>query len=226
MRFVITYREQGREGFPELVRKACASVKKFGHETVLIGSPVDGAEVDHFIPSGKEVEPLLAIWILYARQSYIESPLFDCNSVFIDPDVLLVRSIDDVFDRDFDIAFTEREVKGDEINTGVVFIKPDNKDALIGLFEELRKKCRSYPYNKQTWFGDQKSVNDILNECASPCGLRVLKLPCDIYNASPCMEQTPEKMERNRKMAENARIMHFKGYRKDMMHGVWANIAS
>jgi hypothetical protein len=220
-RFVITYRDQGREEFPDLVVKSFDSVKKLGYDTVLIGTGVTGAATDHLIPSGKAEEALLANWILYARQLYIESPLFDCDSVFIDPDVLVVRPIDDVFDMDFDIAFTERDVKGDEINTGVVFVKPHKKDQLIGFFNELRKKSRNYPYNKQTWFGDQKAVNDVLRETGDKYGdLKIIRIPCDIWNASPCIEKTPEKLERNRKMAAEARIMHFKGYRKSLMD-VW-----
>lgn len=218
MRFVITYRDQKRPEFPELIKKAFRSVKKFGHETVLVGSPMNGA--DEYIPTDKS-EPHLSNWILYARQLYLKSDLFNCNSVFIDPDVLLVRPIEEVFEQDFDIAVTVRDVKSSPVNTGVVFVKPNNKEALIEFFERMRQHARGYPFNKQRWFSDQMAVNDLINDTS----LKVLKLPCELYNASPCIEQTPEKIERNNKMAAEARILHFKGYRKNMMTEVWEAIA-
>jgi hypothetical protein len=211
VKFVITYREEGRVEFPILIRKAFESVKKLGYSTVLVGTEV--AEADEYIPSDRSDEQHLCNWILQARQLYMKK-LFDCNTVFIDPDVLVVRPLD-VFDRDFDLAVTERDVKSAPINTGVMFAKPENKEKLIKFWDALRDKAKTYPFGKQRWFSDQMAVNDLID---SDHGLRVLKLPCDLYNASPCINNTPEKVERNRLMAEHARILHFKGYRKNMMY--------
>jgi hypothetical protein len=180
VKFVITYREEGRVEFPILIRKAFESVKKLGYSTVLVGTEV--AEADEYIPSDRSDEQHLCNWILQARQLYMKK-LFDCNTVFIDPDVL--------------------------------FAKPENKEKLIKFWDALRDKAKTYPFGKQRWFSDQMAVNDLID---SDHGLRVLKLPCDLYNASPCINNTPEKVERNRLMAEHARILHFKGYRKNMMY--------
>ncbi len=222
-RFVIVYRHQGRDEFPELIKKAVDAVKKLGYKTLLVGSKVD-ADYDDYLPI-ENAEPNLAVWILYARQCYLESPYFDCNTVFIDPDVLAVRPIDDLFEEDFDIAVTERQMDDQPINMGVMFVKPENREKIIAFYQDMRVKAKSYPFNKQRWFGDQMALNDLLVEYHDrPCDMKVLRVPCDVFNASPCMEKTPEKMERNRWMAENARLLHFKGYRKNMMPEVWLEL--
>jgi hypothetical protein len=222
MKFVIVYRHQGRDEFLELIKDAINSVKKLGYKTVLVGTKVEG-DYDEYIPT-ENIEPNLALWILYARQCYLESPIFDCNTVFIDPDVLVIRPVDELFEQDFDMAVTERDGP-EKINMGVQYVKPHAKEKLIAFYEDMRARARQYPFNKQRWFGDQKALNELLVEFNdTPCGLKVLRVPCDLWNASPSMEKTPEKQERNKRISENAKILHFKGHRKQMMKEVWSAI--
>ncbi len=208
MRVVITYLHKGNDEYLALIDQAFASAKRHGYETVIVGNYKGHA--DHWIYFGVDKESRLMNWILAAQLAFIESPLFDCESVLFSPDALINKPLDKVFELDFDVAFTDRDNKKYPINNGVIFLKPAQGIREFWLL--CLAKCRTYSEDIQDWYGDQLSLWDVYNSGAHErLGVKAMLLPCDTYNASPKQDVI------DRRMIENAYVIHFKGKRKHMM---------
>ncbi len=222
MKVVITYQHRGDDQYIELINAAFASAKRLGYETVFIGSDFVNIEADHLITFPAEVEPKLMNWILAAQLYYIDSYLFDCNSVIFSPDALFTRPVDEVFDLGFDMAFTIRDNDKWPINNGVIFLNPDMKILIAQWWELAIGLCKGYPTETQDWYGDQLSLYDLwLTGRHKQLGLNVCMLPCEVYNASPRNGQ-----DLDTKLIKSAYIIHLKGPRKTMMQEYWDAICS
>ncbi len=70
---------------------------------------------------------------------YLESPLFDANTVFLDADVVLNRAVDEVFDQNFCLAFSAMPSQKSYscINTGVIFASHARKTEAISAMREV-----------------------------------------------------------------------------------------
>jgi hypothetical protein len=70
---------------------------------------------------------------------YLESSLFDADSVFLDADVVLNRSLDDAFREDFSLAFSA--MPSDKayscINTGVILARHARKTEAISIMRQV-----------------------------------------------------------------------------------------
>ena len=207
MNIVITYRHQGNEDYGPLMKTVRQSIKKMGYNHILVH-----AEAFY--------NPLM-IWILEAQKNYIESDAFNCNSVLFSPDALIIKPLEEIFEQDFDCAVT---LRADTIlNNGVIFIKPQNKNRLIKLWDDAIKKCWSYHAALQNWGGDQKALQDVLSSADyKPHGLNVIKVDMEKYNA-PYIRAG---IETNKELLEKASIVHFKGDRKKLMQETWEYICS
>jgi hypothetical protein len=134
--------------------------------------------------------------------------------VLLDADMLLAERIDEVFDEDHDIAFTEREHEM-PINGGAMFVPASGSERAAGLLAEAARLMEAGPPAQQQWWGDQAALWSIVSPVADlarqlgtcVCGARVRLLPCDLYNFST---------EHNDMIGpfEGKRLLHFKGPRK------------
>lgn len=219
MRIIITYQQRKDHTYLDLIGMAFASAKRFDYSTVLIGNTfMHGDYKMEFLP---DQEPHLMNWILAAQLAYIESPLFDQDSVIFSPDALVLKRLEPVFDLAFDVAFTDRKNPRWPINNGVIYLKPEKRAELAAMWRKCLEICKSYPVETQDWYGDQQSLNDALQAGVhTELGLQVELLPCEVYNASPMKPgQAPTK-----RLLQDAYVAHFKGKRKDAMKDYWRGL--
>jgi hypothetical protein len=135
----------------------------------------------------------------------------DGEWITLDTDVLVMKDLRTVFDKNFDVALTRRygsilSPDGQDIvesmpyNTGVMFSR--NKQ----FWENAYKTLLGMPESAHRWWGDQLSVR----LAAEGNRFNVLELNCDTYNYTP-------KDDKDRK---DVFVYHFKGNRKEWMkHG-------
>ncbi len=214
MRIVITYQHRGDDEYLKLIDLAFSSAKRLGYETILVGD-IEAGDRRLCFPSS--LEPHLMNWVLAAQLAYINSPVFDCNSVIFSPDALIAKPLDEIFDLDFDVAFTNRDNKRWPINNGVIFLKPEKRLQIAKLWEDARVTCKAYPIGIQDWYGDQQALHDVvLAKRPQLHGIKPALLPCDVYNASP---RYGEEFDAN--LIESAYIVHLKGKRKHLMRDYW-----
>ncbi len=200
MKIVITYRHKGDQKYVDLIKMAFASAKQFGYTTVLVHAEDVPVEADIRIGC-RHAAPLMD-WVLAAQEAFCHSDAFNEDSVLFSPDAIINRPLEEVFDKDFDIAVTVRNHPRYPINNGVIFLKPKNKSKLQMFFVDTRLRCERQTPEIRDWFGDQLSLHEELafyND--TPYGLKCERLPCEMYNYTP----------------PDAYITHFKGKRKDKM---------
>lgn len=216
MRVVITYQQRLDASYLDLIKMAFHSASVQGYTTVLVGNIRNYG--DHHIEFLPENERLLMNWVLAAQLAYIQSKLFDQPTVIFSPDALILKPLEPIFDQPFDVAFTERDNPKWPINNGVIFIKPENKNKLAAFWHGCLAICKSYPIETQEWYGDQQSIHDALESGVDDdIGLDAIRLPCDIYNASPMRPGQAY----SKKLLKDAYIAHFKGKRKKDMKEYW-----
>ena len=146
--------------------------------------------------------------------------------VFCDPDMLVLRRFDKLFKKDdFDIAVTLRNYhdgeRGAPINAGFYLINMRAKDRIRNLFKNYVQAIEDLPESEHLWNGDQTALARILGapliDLARPCSaewndIRLKYLPVRIYNNTPGPRQLKYHI-----FDRSARILHFKGSRKDSM---------
>lgn len=214
MRIVITYLHKQDDQYAPLIDMAFASASTLGYETVMVGN-IDAGDIHINFPA--EREPRLMNWILAAQLAYIESPLFNEPSVLFSPDALIMQRLEPVFDKCFDVAFTDRKNSRWPINNGVIYLKPEHRVRIAALWRDALALCKTYPVETQDWFGDQQALHDVYMQGNHlRHGLVVQLLPCAGYNASPRMEEAVDEY-----LAASAYVIHLKGKRKDMMKNYW-----
>lgn len=219
---VITYFDYGKD-YLELLKMAFASAKLHGCETVLVTSSEIGAGQDHTIMVPHPGENVLMPSILEAQKAYIDSALFDSNSVLFSPDALVARSLGPVFNKDFDLGVTQGTSMDYPINNGVIYIRPETKDLLSRLWGDMIVRCKSYSSRFQKWYGDQKAMHEIIAEARDkPYGLQVERLLARPYNC--CFSHARKWCAYDDLTWISAYVLHFKGDRKSRMAEFWEKI--
>lgn len=219
---VITYFHYGRDEFLDLIRMAFASAKLFDCETVLVTSSEIGLGQDHTLKVAHPGENVLMPAILDAQKAYIDSPLFDSNSVLFSPDALVARHLRLAFEGDFDMGVTNGSCLGYPINNGVVYIRPETKNRLTHLWNDFIIQCKSYKPELQKWYGDQKAMQDVMvRSNDTPYGLNVKRLISIKYNAAFSKKGW---IASDQLAYVNAFVWHFKGNRKDRMAEFWERL--
>lgn len=127
----------------------------------------------------------------------------------LDTDVIVQGDLARVFDWPFDVALTARGVVLDPAGTDVGALMPFNTGVMFAktadFWKAAAERCAMYPEKLQTWYGDQMAVRDV-----AP-GFHVLELDGNEWNYSPRFEGD----------YPPAKVLHFKGKRKDWMRRLW-----
>lgn len=125
----------------------------------------------------------------------------------LDTDILVKKSVEHVFDKDFDVAFTKRDrpVRS-ESGFDITRIYPYNCGVMFSRSPKFWKDCSQFltddvPVEYSSWMGEQLSMNVV----AESGNYRVHDLPCDLYNFSPAYPDATW---------EPAYIWHYKGPRR------------
>lgn len=177
-----------------LPRLMVESAKRFGYELLQMTDEETPALVDNVVRLPWNKKHLMTYRM--AHLAALDEPL-----CVVDTDVIFVRDVSDVWQRDFDVALTRREgpildkngvdvAKLYPYNTGVMFCRnPEFWRRASGI-------CSGLSESLQTWYGDQESVKQ-----AAPY-FRTLELDVNEWNYSP---RSPEDKP------GTARILHYKG---------------
>ncbi len=158
--------------------------------------------------------------------SFIKSNLFLNNTCFVDTDVFINSDNLNIFNKDFDIALTQRiERTLMPINEGVIFVKKNSKQNVENFFANYLKiftiisKSKVvdsfYGEDVNKWRGGQLSLN-VLSESGESIfkdfeiinvfNNKVLILPSFHFNFTPSLRK-----EYSFEYLKNKSIIHYKG---------------
>ena len=125
-----------------------------------------------------------------------------------DCDMLCLHDLRDVWDRDFDVAYTVRSECRLPFNSGVVFVKPTPAARQFiskwrDVNEEMLKSPTLHQPFRRKYAGMNQASFGYLLEQRLDAGVKLLPLPCQIWNA--CNEDW-ERIDLSK-----TRLVHFKG---------------
>lgn len=123
----------------------------------------------------------------------------------LDADVLVMRGVEDVWERKFDVALTTRR-KGacwDTNGTNIARSMPFNTGVIFSRNPQFWHKCLGRMKYEEKLYADQLAVAAV----AESLEFHVLVLPGDEFNWTPYAQDEESQ----------ARIWHYKGKRKDWM---------
>jgi len=131
----------------------------------------------------------------------------DDNVIFLDCDMLLIGPLFDVFEKDFDIAYTKREEWHKlPLNGGAIYVKVNNKTRLFfNMFKEINNKMYNNPEFHQKWRDKYAGINQaafgyLLEN--KDYNARIIDIPCSKWNVCRFKQESVDK---------DARLIHFKG---------------
>ena len=160
-----------------------------------------------------------------AELEYVSASPLTAPIVFLDSDILLNGSLDELCREEFDVALTWRDDRNMPINGGFMILnahRPEMAKRFFGRF--VRIYGEHYAGNAH-WFGDQLALRDCIGlsheqmavkEMVEIDRCRIRLLSCEIYNFSPANQygaictSLPGKV-----------VVHFKGERKRLMTPFW-----
>lgn len=128
-------------------------------------------------------------------------------ALIVDTDVMFVRDVRHVWERDFDVALTRRDAPAlDPNGVDLAEVMPYNTGVMFSrsqpFWRRCHELCQGFPAEVQRWYGDQYAVRFAAPEFS------VLELAVDPYNYSPA---SPDEDVSQRY------VVHYKGPRKDWM---------
>lgn len=164
-----------------------------------------------------------------AMAGYVESSAFDHDTAFLDTDAFPNRSLQPIFDEEFDVGVTYRTTKGFmPLNEGVVFCRHAGKEAVrrffaayLATYERLIEDplVQEYYGDIERWRGGQLSLNaialigeELCSGIASSEGIRIRMFDCNNYNywVQPSNLRFPKAWDRKF-------ILHLKGDSKRLV---------
>ena len=143
----------------------------------------------------------LAIWAKAVAESQEPLLLSDC-------DMLCLRDLRDVWDKDFDIAYTVRSGCRLPFNSGVVFVKAtDAARKFVAEWRDVNDRMFSNstlhsPYRTKYSGMNQAAFGYLLERRTVPHA-KIIALPCKEWN---CCNEDWEKVD-----LKTTRLVHFKG---------------
>lgn len=160
-----------------------------------------------------------------AQCNYVMNRLDRSPIVFLDSDILLNGSLDNIFEHDFDVALTWRRNEKMPINGGVLIINNVRPTSSKRFFNKYIETYREKYSDSASWYGDQLALMDIVdlkpneyesNKVVDVDGCKVLLLSCEVFNYSP--DNSYKEISSN---LDGKVILHFKGPRKRLMLHYW-----
>lgn len=164
---------------------------------------------------------------LKAQLDFLNHHDFLSDVIFLDSDMLVNANLEGVFQREFDVGLTNRELPEDmPINGAVICVSKRSKSKAIAFLQQVYDLYKMKYLDYGVWWGDQYALVDALDyhklyrpgcDLISAGAFQVLLLPCEQYNYSPdVMNPSSIVFELSHK-----RIIHFKGKLKDLMYPYW-----
>lgn len=162
---------------------------------------------------------------LASQLSFLTSHDFTSDVIFLDSDILINQNLEPLFYEDFDVALTIRLEQEMPVNGGIIYISKNSNKSANKFFEKIYYSYINNYRHKSQWWGDQYALADAIgwkkgDELESGLieidGIKILLLPCDVYNFSPDYESDLDICE-----LENKKVIHFKGKRKKYMSLYW-----
>ena len=202
--------------------------------------------IDKYIRIEGEIGPWYHFHLLrtYGWMAYVNSPLFDAETISVDTDILFQRDPGTAFDDSFDIGLTYECIQKTQwagqgkINSGVMFLRPEQPERMKQFFAEfyetlLRMKDEpderflidgQHPTLKE-WGGDEIALMALFEEgeLASPeqesklvlrNGLRIKTFPSRPWNCQIC-DKTDGAL--TMPYLEDVVARHFNGARKRLL---------
>jgi lipopolysaccharide biosynthesis glycosyltransferase len=164
---------------------------------------------------------------LMSQLHFLKSHEVESDVVLLDSDILINDNLESLFEQEFDVALTIRDEQEMPINGGIIYISQKNLAAAINFFQKLYFLYTEKYQEKSQWWGDQYALADAIGHQANSNikpgnievdGVKILLLPCEIYNFSPNYESDLDLCE-----LKEQKILHFKGPRKQYMNMYWEN---
>lgn len=201
--------EQWRADYEDLLALQRRTALRFGHRHVVVTDDSrwmeDGDALVVKLPD--EVMPAMIAGVLERLQRPVTCDLF-----FVDVDVLVHRNLDDAFalpQRDFDLAFTNREHATAPINNGVMLVARDAVPQALAFFEDALAVCGTH------WGADQEAISATAAPVPSPLERTVVVHPRYGRIAFVNMKQyAAVPKERGIPHKKNPYTVHFKGSTK------------
>ncbi len=156
-------------------------------------------------------------WLDYIKEA-------EGHTIFLDSDILINGDLSPVFDQDFDVALTYRDEEKWPINAGINFAHGRAPAGAARFHRMWLRRFRSRHHGDGVWGGDQDALREIFSAVDFARddvfrhdldGIRVLFLPCAIYNFSTSMKCEMDGHYPGKK------VLHFKGRRKPHLFPYW-----
>jgi hypothetical protein len=198
----------------------CQKVILTSLETTLSFLPVD-IKVKRYPIDSREI----MLNRLVSQLDFLKNHDFESDVVLLDSDILINENLESLFDNEFDLALTIRDDQEMPINGGIIYISKKNPEPVINFFEKLYVVYTEKYQEKSQWWGDQYALADVIGYKENTQiesgiieidNIKVLLLPCEIYNFSPNYESNLDVYE-----LKDKKILHFKGPRKQYMSVYW-----
>jgi len=165
-------------------------------------------------PGSPKLDCFDSVLYVASNRDYVEQlirtmTLIDGNVISLDYDILLREDVSDVFDQEFDAAFTKRPDQDKTIvkqmqesyNMGVIFSKSTE------FWEKLLAIYMMQPV-RDGWLGSQHLASKIAVYLSTAGKYKIIELPGDEYNYSPSSRDED---------LTGRKIVHYKGARKEWM---------
>lgn len=142
--------------------------------------------------------------------------------LFLDWDLLFQKDVSQIFDKNFDLFFTQRrtenlakDFKDMPINVGVFGAKLKNYSIVLAFFNRWLQTLSKMEPGYQFWLGEQLALYELLKK-GSPEGGKILILN-EEYNYPVTYNQNYNLF------IEGPSILHFKGISKKFLIPYWEN---
>ncbi len=167
-------------------------------------------------------KPTLMFDRMVAQSQFLENVASEGSDVcFLDTDILINKSFEEIWKKDFDVALTYRKNDQMPINGG--FILARNNSRTRGFFKQCLEIYQGLQPDQKQWWGDQISIAKYIGELSlidgreyiEVQGLKILLLDCGVYNF------TPKTLKAISNELTEKYVLHFKGDKKQLMGPYW-----
>ncbi len=206
------------DGYRRMIRMLFESVRQSnpGSSCVILtdehSGGLDGLGADRVVRFAIDAQSLM-LARMEAQISFLRESEPRGGIVLLDSDMLVVDSIEGLFDGTYSVGVTHREDEKEmPYNGGIYFIQGARLAEAISFFERMLVVYRERYCEYATWWGDQMALRDVVLEFqAQPERGLVRVFPCAKFNYSPAYGSVYGNVLRE---PRRAAVWHFKGSRK------------